>query len=343
MLGGMKAISLSTIAEKTGADRATVSRVLRGLAKKYYISDERAERIRRTATELGYRPNFYAQAQSKGKFRTIGLLTREHTTNWLPPQLFEGVQASLRARGLELHVCTIMDTDLEEGAVPSVLSHAMVDGLLVLAGPDTLGAALVRQIDAATFPAVWICADTMEHGVYVANDAAAMEAVTYLRDLGHTRIEMVAYDSETGKARSRGYAEAMRGAGLEPRIIPAGQGPVRELIGARLDAPDRPTALLCHSVDLTPHVFAAAAQRGLTIPGELSLMQMGPKSKGREAVTGMYVDERERGRAAVEMLLEQIDHPGGEPSPHIAALERIEAGTCAPPVPAETIFPTGSD
>ncbi len=331
VMGTMKNIGLSTIAEKTGTDRATVSRVLRGLAKKYYISDERAEIIRQAAEELGYRPNFYAQAQASGKFRTIGLLTREHATNWLPPQLFEGIQAVLRARSLELHVCTIMDSDLEDGDVPSVLSHAMVDGLLVLTGPDNLGEAIARQIDEAPFPAVWICADTMEHGVYVANDAAALEAVTYLRELGHTRIEMVAYDSVTGKARSRGYAAAMRDAGLEPRIIAAHQGAVRELVGARLDAPDRPTALLCHSVDLTTHVFTAAAQRGLRIPADLSLMQMGPKSKGREAVTGMYLDERKRGRAAVNMLLEKINNPEKQPRPHIAALELVDADTCGSP------------
>ncbi|MFP4027615.1 MAG: LacI family DNA-binding transcriptional regulator [Candidatus Brocadiia bacterium] len=51
------AVTLQDIAESTGTDKATVSRVLQGKARDYYISREREERIREAARDMGYRPN----------------------------------------------------------------------------------------------------------------------------------------------------------------------------------------------------------------------------------------------------------------------------------------------
>ena len=322
-------VGLSTIAEKTGADVGTVSRVLRGLAEQYRISEKRAARIRRVAEDIGYRPNFYARAQARGRFQTVGLLIREHKYNWIPVKLLEGIQAALREHGIALTICSVTDRDANEDRVPDVLSHAMVDGLLVMAQPFQFTDTVLHQIEEGPVRAVWIAADDTEHGVCVANEAGSYEAAEYLLNLGHRRIEMVGYPDEGTKQASRydGYKDAMRDHGLASHIIPTIQG-----IGERLDSPDRPTALICRSLDRCPPVLLAASRRQLCIPEDLSVMQMGPLADhGPDIITGMYLDEHRRGRTAVHMLLEEIDNPSEDPTPHIAALEFVDAGTCAPP------------
>lgn len=327
-------IGLSTIAEKTGADVGTVSRVLRGLAGDYRISAERAKRIRRAAKELGYRPNFHARAQAKGRFMTIGLLIREHKHNWIPTRLLEGIQEALRERGLALNVCSVTDRDAAEDRVPDMLSHAMVDGLLVMAQPFLFTDTVLHQIEKGPVPAVWIASDEVARGVCVANEAGSYEATEYLLSLGHERIEMIGFPDEGTKKATRyeGYKDAMRRHGLDAHIIPTGDPTLIAQIGERLDRADRPTALLCHSRYQATSVLLAANQRQLRIPQDLSLMQMGPRSEhGPEMITAMLLDEHRRGRIAVDMLLEEIDNPSDDPTPHFADLEFVDAGTCAPP------------
>lgn len=334
MYTGGTTLGLSTIAEETGADVGTVSRVLRGLAGEYRISAKRAKLIRRTAKELGYRPNFHARAQARGRFQTVGLLIREHRHNWIPTRLLEGIQEALGERGLALNVCSVGDRDAAEDRVPDMLSHAMVDGLLVMAQPWQFTDKVLQQIERGPVPAVWIASDKIERGVCVANEAASHQATEYLLKLGHKRIEMVGFPDEGTKKATRyeGYKDAMRRHGLEAHIIPTGDTTLIAQVGERLDRPDRPTALLCHSRYQATSVLLAANQRQLRIPRDLSLMQMGPRSEhGPEMITAMVLDEHRRGRIAVDMLIEEIDNPGAEPTAHFADLEFVDAGTCAPP------------
>ena len=334
-IGCMK-VGLSTIAERTGADVGTVSRVLRGLGRKYRIGAERCERIERAALELGYRPNFYARAQASGRFQAVGLLLYEPANAWLPPSLLSAIQRALRERDMVLHVCEVPADRPAAEEVPQVLTHAMVDGLLVMSRAVAFAPAILDAIRRAAVPALWVSADETSPGVRVANERAAGAAVEYLLGLGHRRIEMVGFrPGGDGSIRTSGYTAAMQAAGQVPYIIHAAAGQsTADAVEARLAAADRPTALLCHSVALSSHVLLAASRQRLAVPADLSLMQMGPAGGTNTAsapLTGMYLDEDARGRLAVKLLLEAIESPEAPPPSRTLELAFTEAGTCAPP------------
>lgn len=75
-----KRVTLKDIADRSGVSSMTVSRVLNG--KETRLARERIELIRKTAAELGYRPNASARALRDGRSGTIGLLIGGLAGRW---------------------------------------------------------------------------------------------------------------------------------------------------------------------------------------------------------------------------------------------------------------------
>lgn len=113
----------------------------------------------------------------------------------------------------------------------------------------------------------------------VTNWGGAKDAVQHLLDLGHTRIGMVAgrAHSPAGAARLHGYRAALEEAGIayDPAIVRSTDFDFGESLAATLHilrGPDRPTALFAASDAQAMGVLEAARQRGLSVPGDLSVL-----------------------------------------------------------------------
>src|SRR6478752_947528 len=66
-----RAVTISQVADRAGVSTATVSRVLSGSA---VVNAEMAQRVRKAADELGYRPNAAARGLATGSHQTIALV-----------------------------------------------------------------------------------------------------------------------------------------------------------------------------------------------------------------------------------------------------------------------------
>ena len=113
----------------------------------------------------------------------------------------------------------------------------------------------------------------------VTNWNGAREAVQYLLQLGHARIGMVAGRSHSlaGAARLHGYRAALEEAGIDfdLAIVRSTDFDYVEGLHATLrilDADPRPTAIFAASDAQALGVVEAARQRGLRVPGDLSVM-----------------------------------------------------------------------
>src|SRR3954447_995504 len=83
-------VTIYQIAEVAGVSSSTVARILRGDVKESHRrSAETAKRIRRLATEMGYRPNLRARAFSRGRTHGVGLLYTDDA--WI----FEGMNTEV--------------------------------------------------------------------------------------------------------------------------------------------------------------------------------------------------------------------------------------------------------
>ena len=118
--------------------------------------------------------------------------------------------------------------------------------------------------------------------VNVDDRAGAGAAAAHLVALGHRRIAVITVgpaDPPPGdwfvpQQRMRGWRDVLEPAGIAPVLLPD-RGVEGERVGAArelLTGPGRPTAVLCLSDSLAADVLRAAAELGLRVPGELSVV-----------------------------------------------------------------------
>jgi LacI family transcriptional regulator len=305
-------VTLSNIAKRAGVTDMTVSRVLSGkYAATHPAAVKRAERIRRIAAELGYRPNAAAKATASGRFNALGLIVRSDM-NFLPHQLLEGITDAAQLRDQHLSLARVGFEAIAGGVAPRLVRELCVDGLLLHESKE-IPLPVLELLRHSGVPTVWINAKGEHDCVYPDEVQGARLATEALLAAGHRRIANVSFRVNWKPAepphfsqqeRIAGYEQAMSSAGLAPRVLVRdyapkhskptpratvegprpGQAPVWietpwghegddrvAYLSALLREADRPTALVCNSPQNAAAVMQAAAAVGLSVPRDLSL------------------------------------------------------------------------
>ncbi len=328
------------VARVSGVSHATVSRVVNGRGN---VQDETRQRVEAAMRDLGYVANVSARALASGRTHVIGLLTQE-VDDVLFTSVLRGVDEQATAQGYDVLLCTTHARRGTEGEYTARLSRGMVDGLLILMPrglPDW-----VQRLHADGFPLVLIDHDEDAPGydvVTAANRAGARDAVRYLIGLGHRRIGLITGREDVGASRSRlaGYQDAMSAADLDVRSEDVLTGDFTESRGRlaaieMLSRPDRPTAILASS-DLTAFgVMGAAAELGVPVPGDLSVVgfdDIPAAARVRPALTTIRHPARAMGRTAVSRLLRRLADPAVVPDTFALDTELIvRASAAASPI-----------
>jgi DNA-binding LacI/PurR family transcriptional regulator len=92
--------------------------------------------------------------------------------------------------------------------------------------------------------------------------------------------------------------------------VPHGRDAGRRAAAALLDRADRPTALLAMSDELAIGAIQAADERGVDVPGELSVVGFDDTpaaQQARPALTTIWQPHREKGETAARLLLDAAD------------------------------------
>jgi LacI family transcriptional regulator len=167
-------------------------------------------------------------------------------------------------------------------------------------------------------PVVWLHSSLSRPGlVGVKTDAiaAAFAATKQLLELGHRRIVLANAPPVTSQVYGEiwdGYRLAMQDAAVPVLSCNTEESDGRRQVEQALDQPDRPTAFLCGSDELAMQVYQAATARGLSVPGELSVMGWHDATVHRPAPlvwSGVNVNYWQMGRVAAEQALHLRDHP----------------------------------
>ncbi|MDF2641580.1 MAG: LacI transcriptional regulator, partial [Pseudomonas sp.] len=157
--------------------------------------------------------------------------------------------------------------------------------------------------------------------VRIDHEQGAYLAVRHLLELGHRRIACIGGPVNTLVAdmRQAGYRRAMREAGLDVSpgwavnsefTSPAGY----EAAVGLLDA-EPPTAIFAGNDVIAIGVLRAAAERGIAVPGKLSVVGFDDIQMSRyvyPALTTVGQSIRELGETAAHMLLRRIAAPDTE-------------------------------
>jgi LacI family transcriptional regulator len=197
----MKKVTLFDIAERAGVSYGTVSRALNG---RWDVNKETAERVRRIAAELRYRPSHVAISLVRQRTDLIGVVFPAVTAGFYAELLSAISDEALRLGKHILAVFTSSNEDARE-QLRAFVSGRRVDSLIVMnLGLDDAFIASLAEREA---PLVQIDRPTSVRGVssIVIDNAAGMkDLVNHLVSVcGHRRFAVIGGPAGTYDAEER--------------------------------------------------------------------------------------------------------------------------------------------
>lgn len=270
----MSKVTSAEVAALAGVSQSAVSRVFTPGAS---ASAKTAEKVKRAARELGYRPNSLARAMVSGKSRIIGLVVA-YLDNQFYPTALEKLSNALQARGYHLLVFTASNsTESVDGVIEDLMGY-QVDG--IIAASVSLSSDLAKRARSAGIPVVLFNRGQDGDGlsnVISANMAGAETATHFLIEGGHRRIAHIAgwQGSSTGRDRQTGFLKAMQAADLAPFALVDGmyKRPVAMQCARQLiTGATRPDAIFVGNDHMAFGVIDALRNAGLTPGRDISIV-----------------------------------------------------------------------
>ena len=313
-------MTITDVAAEAGVSAATVSRVLND--RGYPVREETRQRVLDAIKKLDFRPNELARGLLLKRTKTIGLVIPD-ITNPYYPDVSRGVEDVASEHGYAVIFCnTDRDATKSEHYVNALLQK-QVDGLIIAGGGTDFRRASERFAEHGT-RAVFVGKSSLPWpSVRVPNEEAARTATGHLAELGHERIGFIsgAPGLTTSRDRLAGYRRGVSDHSLQGGGALLREGDFGEESGYRaatslLRETPRPTAIFAANDRMAIGTLAAAADLGLAVPDELSVVGFDDirfASYVRPALTTVSLPTYDIGAAAMRLLLELLSDKDGEP------------------------------
>lgn len=300
------------VARLADVSPATVSFVLNETAGQT-ISDETRRRVLQAVAELDYRPNRAAQGLRQGRSATIGFVSHDADFGVFAASAIKGAhEASIRHGNLLLLVNT-GGSNRQAAQLVGELLDRQADALIFAAAGTR---SVVVPKHAGRVPTVLLnCFTPHDPTATILPDEerGGREATQALLDLGHRDIAYLTGTPSAWatKARLRGFREALRAAGLDPKDHAVLSGNYQadsghELARTLLRRGHRPTAIMCGNDRMAVGALFALLEAGLRVPEDVSVMgyddQFQLAAEIRPALSTVRLPYDVMGRLAAEQL-----------------------------------------
>ncbi len=332
-------VTIREVAQRAGVSVGTASRVMNGHAN---VAAAIRERVQQAVSALGYMPSFMAQSMRRGGTRMIGIIVRDITIPVLAG-FVRAAQDVLQAADYTLLISCSEDIRSRELALMAQLARRQVDGL-IMTTCDEADPELLAARKAMNLPVVLLDreAPAPSDSIMMAHAVGMSRAVRSLAAVGHRRIGLVTGDTSVYPARDRvrGYREGCESSGLvlDPALIRSRSFSEDQsfvefstLLGLR----DPPTALIAGGISMLPAALRAVRSRGLSIPGDLSLIGSADSELAMLSTPPISVirwSYAELGRVGAQLLLDRIGGIDAEAGRRIVfPTELIMRESCGPP------------
>lgn len=331
------------IARIAGVSQTTVSLVLNNRTDaEVRIAPETRERVLKVIRETGYVADPVARRLAERRNRILGVFTYEAvfptaSADFYHPFLL-GIEECAEEMGCDLLLFTSARAAGERRRIFNEDSRVrLADGCVLLGRAvdrDDLARLLAEGIP---FVSIGRRDDAGAPVPYVGADysPAVRALVDRAAGLGHRRLAYVGTGAgaESPADRMRGFREAVAAVGAEGSHVPVTGRTPEEILG-ELSATGVTAAFVEEPADAVA-IMHAAGERGLAIPGDLSILALGAPTRPVRVdvdLTGFRIPRQEMGRRAVELLAEVLE--GGEGTTRtpqeLLACELVEGSTLAP-------------
>lgn len=254
-----------------------------------------------------------------------------------------GVQEACEAHQYSMMVQPLVSTAADFlDRVEGILSRHRPDGL-ILTPPITDHAALLDRLRNMELPFASIAPRRSKGiaGVILREREAAAAMVDHLVSLGHRRIAHILGDPKHGAGvwRLAGYRDGLERAGLKenPAYMVQGQFSFESGVAAArqlLRLKQRPTAVFAADDDMAVGAIWAAAEAGVSVPGEMSICGFDDTTIATQVwplLTTVHQPVRDMGRRATEELLLGLLGKGEPRMVEVEYQMRLRASTAPAP------------
>lgn len=210
---GKETVTSFDVAQHAGVSQSAVSRVFSPGAS---ASPKMAEKVRKAADELGYRPNVLARSLITGNSKIIGLVVA-YFDNQFYPEAVEKLSKSLQVEGYHVLVFMASNGDDIDKLMQDLLDY-QVEGIVLAS--VAVSSNLAERCDAAGVPVVLFNRhqdDDRFSSVTSDNYEGGRKAAEFLIAGGHKRIAHIAgwEGASTQRDREAGFLSMLQEKGVE--------------------------------------------------------------------------------------------------------------------------------
>ncbi|MFT3998107.1 MAG: LacI family DNA-binding transcriptional regulator [Asticcacaulis sp.] len=309
--------TINDVASLARVSKKTVSRVINNSPS---VRTETRDQVNAIIARIGFRPDPQARGLAFRRSFLLGLVYDNPNAQYII-NIQNGVLDCIRGSGTELvvHPCDKNAPDFVE-EIRDFVELQRLSGVILLP-PIAENRQLLAVLDELDVPYVRI---TAMHGAQntppilspqiVSRDRMGCQAAAeHLAGLGHSRIGFVTGPAGYASARERrqGFDEGLSVSGLtlESSLVAQGEYTFESgyLAGkVLLSQSPRPTAIFASNDEMAVGVYKAAAELGLTIPEDLSVVGYDDApiaARVTPGLTSVRAPIRDMGRAAASSLI----------------------------------------
>jgi LacI family transcriptional regulator len=307
--------TIKDVARHAGVSYTTVSHVLN---KTRPVSREARERVLVAVEALAYVPSALARSLRSKATGSIGLIIPNNTNPYFS-EVARGIEDSCYAAGYSVILCKSDDDPAKQRDYLNVLLTKRCDGLIVATLAQTDGE-LLRKMKVPTVLLDRAPKDMAIDLVAVDNAAGGALAAQHLLALRRRRIACIAGPQELDISSERvaGLRQSLQQAGMP---LPAEQLVYADFTSTGgyaatcllLSSPQPPDAIFCCNDLMAIGALRAAAERGIQVPRELSVIGFDDIDLAQfvhPPLTSVAQNTRRLGQLTAQCLLERIADPG---------------------------------
>jgi LacI family transcriptional regulator len=312
-----------TIKDIARIAKVSVTTVSHALSGERYVKEETKQKILKIIKDNKYRPNIIARSLSKKATKTLGIILPD-INNYIFTRILKGVEEETVKEDYILVISsTFFDKNTEVNQIER-LNAFFIDGLIFIGGSKDIKH--ITKANVRDVPIVIVHRPTEESRypkILVNNKKAMIEAVNFLKGLGHSKIGYCGWldnGNITSVEKYEGYLEGLKinKINLQPKNVFLKKGIMEDShkesydmvinylkSNSKIDM----TAIICKSDYIALGSLEAFQQYNIAIPQDLSILGFGNldiSEHSNPKLSTISIPYEQMGNVAARMLIDRI-------------------------------------
>ncbi len=300
------------VAREAGVSTTTVSKILNNTGR---ISDKTKQKVLKIMDELNFQPNVLASAMKGKSTYSIAFLIPD-IDNPIYAKYMKHIEIHGQELGYNIVMCSTENDAAKEARHIASMRQKRVDGFIIASKFSNV--ALLEELIQEGFPVSLFAHERPEFSVdsvSVDDYVGGYEATKHLLHLGHRKIAVIGEESYSGRARIRGYRQAILDEGLDvgEELILYSDSTIEGAkyhVGQLLKSKKRPTAIFGYNDLSAIGAIIAAKESGLKVPEDISVIGFDNISLCEivdPPLTTIDMPVAELGKKVMELLVGKIE------------------------------------